>query len=241
MITKKKFLDTVSLFRKNNNIHRNRLYAEQLQIIFEDYLKDNPYETEIRIKFAFVLYRSLLNANLQAINCLEKILDYEPQNILVKLIIFYIHQHESYVELETFEQVSTLHSEDKSIQSMIEYSKSWYHIVQGNMIEYEKCLLKSIELCDQYLWNYVDLGQTYIQNGHLTKGYELIKKGLSNLKFVYDEQHPQDILEIDEFFNERFKGIHISDSNYKIILESFDPKSPWITGDFTNIKRDEEN
>jgi tetratricopeptide (TPR) repeat protein len=238
MIKKKEFLDNVILFKEKNSIHKNRIYAEQLQLMFEDYLRKNPYDTEVRIKFSFVLYRSLLNANISAINCLEKILEYEPNNILVSLIIFYIHQHESVIDQEVFEKLSNLQTEDTQIQSMIEYAKSWYHIVRDDYDEYENCLLKSIELCDKYLWNYVDLGQLYIKRRDLAKGYTLIKKGLENFEYVYDEQHPQDILDIEEFFNERFKGIHLSQPNYEIILESFDPKSPWITGDFTNNKKD---
>lgn len=235
MITKEEFIKSVMIFKKDYNIHHNRIYAEQLQLMFEDYLRKNPYDTEIRIKFSFVLYRSLLNANICAIECLEKILEYEPNNILVSLIIFYIHQHESVVDQEVFEKISNLQTNDTEIQSMIEYAKSWY---RDNYDDYEKCLVKSIQLCDKYLWNYVDLGQLYIKRKDLAKGYALIKKGLENFEYVYDEQRPQDILDIEEFFNERFKGIHLSKPNYEIILESFDPNSPWITGDFKNYKKE---
>ena len=135
--------------------------------------------------------------------------------------------------------MNQIKTSDKPLMSLVEYSKSSYYLVKKDFEGYEKCLMRSIELCDQYLSNYVDLGQFYIKKGYLTKGYALMRKGLENLEYIYDEKHPYgDVLNLEEFFNERFKGIHLSRANYEIILESFDPKSPWITGDFINRKKD---
>lgn len=220
-------------FYYSHDYNLDRTRAEEFRIQFEKYLKENPLDTEIWIKFALLLYSALLHEDLGAQKCLEKVLEYDPSNITVILFRAYIIEHYSYINESLFKELNQIKSLDKSLMSLVEYSKSsYYYLVIENFDEYEKCLIKSIELCDQYVSNYVDLGQYYIKKGLLTKGYELMNKGLKNLEYTYDENNSVNILCIEEFFNERFKGIHLSQSNYEIIIESFDPKSSWITGNF---------
>jgi tetratricopeptide (TPR) repeat protein len=233
MINKKKLMH----FFYSDDYDYDRNKAEELRIIFKKYLKENPCDTEVWIKFALLLYSALLHEDLKAQKCLETILEYDANNIQVKLFLVYIIEHYSYIDEDLFEILNKIKTPNKELMSLVEYSKSsYYYLTKEDFDSYELCLKKSIELCDKYVSNYVDLGQFYIKRGNIQQGYELMKKGLQNVEYVYDEAHPYDILDFEEFFNERFKGIHLSDSNYKIILESFDPLSPWITGDFTRKK-----
>jgi len=226
-------------FYYSNDYELDQRRTEELRIKFKEYLKENPFDTEIWIKFALLLYSSLLHEDLGAQKCLEKILEYDPNNIKVILFRAYIIEHYSYIDDNLFASLNKIISTDNSLMSLVEYSKSsYYYLVQENFDEYENCLLRSIKLCDQYLSNYIDLGQYYLKKGYLQKGYDLMNQGLKNFEYVYDDNHPHDILDIEEFFNERFKGLHLSRSNYEIIFESFDPKSPWITGDFITKKND---
>lgn len=222
----------------SNDYQKNRNKAEEFRIIFKGYLKENPYDTEILVKFALLLYLGPLHEDLKAQKCLETILEYDPNNIQVKLFLVYIIEHYAHIDEDLFEMLNQIKTSDKAIMSLVEYSKSsYYYLIKKDFDAYEKCLARSIELCDKYVSHFVDLGQFYIKRGNLTKGYDFLKKGFKNVEYVYDETLPYDTLDIEEFFNERFKGIHLTDSNYKIILESFDTNSPWITGDFIS-KRD---
>lgn len=231
-----------------NNLNEEQLYklikvfneqntkqsAEALELFLDCYLANNSSDVEMWVKLALTVYRSPLHDDLKAIDCLEKALLTDPKNIKVMLLLIYVIYHCIYFDEELFKRLCNLQTQDNELMSLIEYTKSWYYQFKENDELYQKTLNNSIELYDQYVWNYIDLGRFYIGKGNLAKGSDLMKKGLNNLKYVYDDSHPYDILDIEEFFNERFRGIHLSKSNYEIILESFDSKSPWITGDFTS-------
>ena len=227
-------------FFYSGNYESDRKNAEKLRIIFKKYLKENPYDTEIWLKFILLLYLAPLHEDLGAIKCIEKVLEYDPHNVKALLLLYYIHEHIGTAELGLFEKVSNFKTSDSEIQSMIEYGKSWYYQDNDNYDNYEQCLIRSIELCNKHVSNYISLGQYYLIKGKLTQGSALMKKGLSNVKNIIDDDYKYNALDIEEFFNERFKGIHITDINYGIIIESFNPTSPWVTGDFIT-KKDNNN
>lgn len=195
---------------------------------FKEYLENNSQDTEVWLAYALVM-NSLAEGEDYSVNCLWSILTYDPSNINATMLLVYILAHNSYVDDDLFKQLCNLRTEDKEVLSMIEYEKIWYYTSD---LLYEKVLLNSIELCDTHVYNFVKLGNFYIRRGYIAKGRDFLKKGLDNVKLIYDNHSYQNILNVEEYFNEQLKGIHLTDSNYKIILESFDPKSPWITGDF---------
>lgn len=212
--------------------------AETLELFLEKFLEIYPYETEFWIKLTLAVYYAPLYDDYKAITCLKKILEYEPTNVKITLLLVYVVDHCIYFDEELFGRLCRLESKDNQLKAMIEYAKSWYYFDKDEDL-YQNVLKKSIEYCDQFVWNYIKLGQFYLYKNNLEEGYYYLKKGLSNIKCVYGEQHPYgDVLNVEEFFNERFKGIHLSQANYEIILDSFDQKSPWITGDFINKKKD---
>lgn len=221
---------------KSFNDQRSKETAERLEAFLENYLKYNPLDIEMLVKLALTVYRSPLHDDLKAIEYLEKALALDQYNIKITLLLIYIIINCKFFDDESFNKLCKLRSKNKELMSLIEYTKSWYYLFKNDNLMYEKSLYHSIKLCKNYVWNYVDLGRFYIEKGNIRKGYELMQNGLKNLEYIYDEHHPRNILDIEEFFNERFKGIHLSNANYKIILESFDPKSPWITGDFITKK-----
>ncbi len=218
---------------------RSKKNTEALEVFLEDCLKNNPFDTYLWVKLALTVYHRPLFDDLKAIACLEKILEYDPHNVKITLVLIYMVSNCKFFDDELFERLCKLQTQDKALLSLIEYTKSWYYLDEKNDEMYEQCLINSINLCSEYLWSYVDLGQFYLQKGNLIKGHELMKEGLKKLEYVFEEKPAKDILNLEEFLNERFKGIHLGKSNYNIILESFDPKSPWITCDFlTKISRD---
>lgn len=228
----------ISLFYLNN-YNDNRKKAEEYRLLFKEYLSENLHDTEIWVKFALLLYLAPLHEDLKAQKCLETVLQYEPNNIQVKLFLAYVIEHYSYINEDLFRMLNTIESPDKALMSIVEYSKStYYYLTKKDFKGYEQCLNYSIELCGDYVSNYIELGQFYLKRGYIAKGHELMKKGVNNIKYIYDGTRPHDILDIEEFFNERFKRIHLSQDNYEIILESFDPKSPWVTGNFISKRED---
>lgn len=208
--------------------------AKELAFVLETYLESYPNDITMRLKYALVLYDSLLHDDVEALEQLNKIIISDPKNINAWLLSAYIKAHLSFIDDQFFINFCNIKSSDKCIQSMIEYMKSWYYIHKSDK-EYEKSLIDSINLCDKHVNNYTELAQLYMRNNKIIQGQQLLKKALDNVKLIYpQEPHYFDILDIEEFFNEYIKGIHLSQSNYETILESFDPNSVWITGVFKN-------
>ena len=213
-----------------NNYIKNNFdpkILSNIRFLFDEYLSNNLYDTEIWLKYAVCMYR-LAEETDWAEACLKKILEYDPHHIYATMFLAYIRAHSSYLDDYLFNLLCNLETENKEILSMIEYEKIW-HYLDDEM--YEKVLTNSVEFYDKHVWNNVKLGWINLEKGDIKKGQELLKKGLDNVEFVYDGR-PYDKLSVEEYFNENIKGIHLSQPNYEMILESFDPKSPWITCDF---------
>jgi tetratricopeptide (TPR) repeat protein len=227
-------------FSKLINIFKNektKEAAEDLELFLEEHLAKNPYDTEIWIKLALVVYWAPLYDDLKAAECLKKILKYNPKNVRAILLLVYILDHCMGFDDDLFKQLCDTCTDNEEYMSMIEYVKTSYYFDKDEAL-YQASFEKSIECCDRFVWNHVKLGQFFLYKKNLEKGYYYLQKGIMNIEYVYDEHHPYpDALDIEEFFNERFKGIHMTQSNYEIIMESFDHNSPWITGDFINPKK----
>lgn len=211
-------------YRKNKY---DQAIFHNIRYLFDQYLSDNPCDTEVWLNYTMCMYRLAEDVD-YAEECLKKILDYEQNNIFATMLLVYIGAHSAYLDDYLFRLLCNLKTENKEILSMIEFEKIWYYI--GSEM-YEKVLLESVKLYDKHVWNNVHLGWIYLEKGDIKKGQQFLKKGLDNVEFVYDGR-PYDELSVEEYFNENIKGIHLSKPNYESILESFDQKSPWITGDF---------
>jgi tetratricopeptide (TPR) repeat protein len=179
--------------------------------LFEDYLKENQFDTEIWIKLTLLGYM-LAHDDFQAINYLKIILSYDSTNIYAIMLLTYIEAHLGDINKETFEKLCDIESSDKQIMAMIEFEKIWFYKSDEDV---ERTLFKSLLYCDKFVNNNLALSRLYLYKGNVIKGQEFLKKALKNVEYIYDEEHPYpDILDIEEFFNESLKGIHISKLNY---------------------------
>lgn len=225
--------DTFNYLMSNYKREYSKEATEELESFLDEYLKVYPCDTEKWILLALIVYYPPLHDDVKAENCLKRVLEYDPNNIRVTLLLVYIVTHYCYTNQDLFERLNNLHTDDKALLALIEYEKSWYYSVIKDHENYGNSLKKSVELCDTYVRNNAKLGYFYLEKNRLSEGYKYLKKALDNVQYVYEENHDKDFLDIEEFFNERLRGIHISRPNFEILCESFDPKSPWMTGDFT--------
>jgi hypothetical protein len=80
---------------------------------------------------------------------------------------------------------------------------------------YEYFLLRSIEAYPFHVYNYVDLADYYFKKGKRKPARELVETALANVQGIYFKNLPVDTdpTDIEEFFNERIKGIHLTIPN----------------------------
>ena len=132
-----------------------------MQKTFDEYLSVHPKDTEIWLNYALCMYTFAEGTDYPE-ECLRKILEYDQDNLYAIMLLTYINAHDSHISNQLFEQLCSLKSNDNEILSMIEYEKIWYYNDHEN---YEKVLINSVELCDKHVWNNVNLGRLYIEEG----------------------------------------------------------------------------
>lgn len=123
-------------------------------------------------------------------------------------------------------QIKNLHTDSDEINSMLKYVASW-SCSKGKKDDpemEEKLLKESILLCSKHVWNYEHLARLYIQQKRYLEVNSLIKKALNNIQKMYTDDDDYNLTDIDEFINERIKGIHLNDICIEIVREKLVPK-----------------
>ncbi len=197
-------------------------YSEEIlqQIIehFKKYLTIHPFDTEIWTKFA-LLFLQLPKDEINAMGCLQKILEYDPKNVIAKILLACFADYALYVDKPIFEIVYSIKTTNQEFLSIIEIEKSWYYSYTDHKM-YKKVLLRSIDYCDSFVLNYKLLGLHYLcEEKDIKKARYCFQKALNNIQYVYTMNEHYDPLNIAEFFNERLKGIHTTQPNFESIQE----------------------
>ena len=200
--------------------------AEKLEQSFEEYLQSHPQDSKMWIKLALFVYNLPLADDFKAINCLKTVLIFDHNNYQAVLLLGYIKEFLCYIDDELFHTLCKLITHDNEIASMIEYEKFFYYRYKQNKELIEQSLLKSISLYDKHVWNNIDLGRFYLSNKQFEKAKQYITNGFNNIQYVYQSNDFRngklDPIDVEEFFNERLKGIHLSCINYDILKEQYD-------------------
>ena len=170
VMKKSLLLDTI---RNKMDIYRKNKYDQKIlnniKNLFEEYLNNNPYDTEMWLSYAVCMYR-LEEATDWAEECLRKILAYDSSNIYATMLLTYVCAHSSHIDDHLFNLLCKLKTEDKEILSMIEYEKVWYF---NDSEMYEQVLTNSVKLWDKHVWNNVKLGWIYLSTRRIREGQEL--------------------------------------------------------------------
>jgi tetratricopeptide (TPR) repeat protein len=195
--------------------------VETIQQLLEEYLKQNPQDTEMWVKLSLTFF---LKEDIQSsIECMEKILSYDPNNVYAFILLVWFHDYWPFIPDVLFEKLSNFNIEDKKIMAMAEYLKACYFFTKHNKEMQEKALLKSIEYCDEFVWNNQKLAQLYLYQKRSSEAFPLIIKALKNIKQVSAGEHEFfNFLDIDRHFNEFLTGIWLNDIQYVHIVSMFD-------------------
>lgn len=210
-----------SLLKKYNEEDKglSSPYISQMESTFEKYLSENSKDTQVLIQFS-QFQRSYYHDHDLAQQILLDVLKYEPNNIFAALIFAYMAFTFLHLDQEkAFRILQALKTNDRKLLSMIEYVKAFYHL--NDKVAHEDFLKKSIEYCDKFVWNYVDLGCCYGEKTE--RGKKFIKKGLANIQslFIYfrNMKYESKIRTKEDFVNEFITGTNFKASRYKEMLK----------------------
>ena len=191
----------------------------KMETLIEEYLKDNPNDVEMLIILALTVDTVPLADCEKAIASLKKALNIDPHNAYALILCAYIETHNMVISEDIFEKLCVIHNDNLETMSMINFVKAWYFEENDDEKGYEEALLKSIELCKHHSRNYKSLGFYYVKKGKIYEGKELLKKALLNIKHIYTEDERHEIYDINQFLNERIKGIHVTEPNFEFLEE----------------------
>ncbi len=231
-MTKKQLLTIVNslykelyqVFYKNNNSdNREAEIAEQIEAYIEEYLQEHPYDSEIQIRFALFLNYPPLADTLKSINVLRNVISYDSNNGVALLVLAFIKSRcYDGVDKNLKQQLAACQTNNNELKSMLLLAQSWHYDYSDK--EFELLLLESIQLCTTYVYNYEGLGRRYIKTNRVHEGRALVQKGLYNVRHIYYnndcyEYIYQELDSIDHFINEQIKGIFLSTSNFKSLVD----------------------
>lgn len=193
--------------------------VEKAEEIIERRIKNDNRNIKLWFKLAVIELTVPLVDYIKSLECVNKILDIDKNNVLAVILECCIHHyHLGGINEDLFNKLNLIRTNDNDVLSMIKYIMSLYY--EDLDINKQKELLEqSICLCNDYVTNYEELGNIYIIQGDLDKGKKLIKKAYDNIKLVYNEEELCDFTDVNEYINEHVKGIHLSWINKERIRE----------------------
>lgn len=200
---------------------------EGIYNLVEEQLKHESNDVNLWISLAKAIITVPIVDHEKSIACLEKALAIDNNNPIALIVLAHVYEYElGGIDDMLLHQIKILHTDSNEINSMLKYVASWsYSYTKKQHYDMEEKLLKeSIELCDTHVWNYEHLARLYLRQKRYTEVNSLIKKALSNIKKMYSDNEDHDITDINEFINERIKGIHLNDICIEIVREKLVPK-----------------
>lgn len=183
------------------------------------YLKSYPKDTDMWLKLTMVEFTPPWEDYDRIKGYINAVIAYDKYNIESLLILAYaqyIFRGEIKEDLFTLLMNARHTLIGQKLISMAYLVAAWYYKPIDEK-EYEKKLLKSIYYCDEYVKNYVLLGELYCDRGNIVEGRKMIQLGLKNIQKIYTKGDFTDITDINEFFDEFFKGTHIISENLQSI------------------------
>jgi hypothetical protein len=114
--------------------------------------------------------------------------------------------------------------EDSEIIASIKYAMSRYLKKRGDMRRYEQVLLRSIEYGPGHVKNRAALGEFYLGEGRMEEGKAHIERAIKNVRVIYTDKtrDEYDKYDIQEFLNEHYKGIHMTQALYDDLIVLID-------------------
>ncbi len=194
----------------------NREEIINLERLIKKELEKNPRDTELLIRLA-ILVSSMPFADQQnSADILSEILEYDPHNGIVMVLRAYMQYWYSRLihNKSWVDELSSVVTGDAEIDSMMRYVASLYYEI-GDQDMREKLLIQSINLCQDYVYNYRDLASLYLKQGKFEQASKLVRHALNNIKMENrGGGYPKpDITDYHEFIAEFITGTYAGSSS----------------------------
>lgn len=208
----------ISCFLAEYKNNKDEIVLYNIEKLFEDYSKIEPLNFDVLFKFAIFEYE-FFHDDLKTLSILKKIVDQDKDNLHAILMMALISFTMSYAEKDyIYKKIEDLKTNNPDVLSLLEYAKALYWAGFDENL-FKAHLEKSVNFSDKFVWNLFKLGRIYLEKGEIKKGKDLIKKAIDNIQYIYPsfEDGNFRIESKEEFLNERFKGIWLTQSNLNVM------------------------
>jgi len=217
----KKIKDLSRTYYEKSADEYDEYILETIKNLIDEYLAKNPEDTDVRLRLVMLEFAPPWENPELLVEYLSKIFEYDPDNIYATLILAYTEDiFWGGITGKLFEKLNNLSSKNYETISMIELVKAWYYEEKGNSELHKKYLLSSTSYCNKHVRNYEALANFYAQNGEKDDAIKFAQKAIHNVQIIYTQDSLlTDITDVEDFINERLKGIHITEPNLDSIYE----------------------
>jgi len=203
---------------------------EQMESLLMNYLKDHPQDTDMWLKLTMVEFTPPWEDYDRIEKYINSILKYDENNVQALLVLANTQcalrgeiTEDLFIRLQNVCNVTT----NKELLSMIYLAIAWYCYSWPSYRDekkYELSLLKSIQYCSEYVKNYARLGELYLKTGRDIEGKKMIHCALANVRKIYgsDDDSVYDITDVTSFFDEYYKGTHITTGSLESLRKLLD-------------------
>lgn len=201
-------ISVLTLEWNNHEISDHLKPLEEMERLFEDYLKIHPHDTDILKRLAMALHTVPLADDLKAIECLKKVIAIDPNDVYafaalleIQLLVYGTMDPQDCLKLYN---ITTEHKEQ---MSLVEYLKARYIEQERlNIFDYISCLEKSVKLCGNHVNNLLALARIWHANDRKEESRELFQKAYCNIRNVFNQEEVLDITSIERFIQEFVTG-----------------------------------
>ena len=189
----------------------------------ESFLNAEPGNIEVWLRLAILQLRTNLNDLEKCEFCLRKVLFYDNNNMDALILLAFVQLWcLGGLDKEIKEKLMALECSDCEVMSMKYYILAW-HYYDDDIRKAEEMFLKSIEKYSYHVNNYADLGMLYINMNESEKGKKFISIAINNVKCICDTSNSDDevydVTNLDDYINERIKGVYMEKGNYLSLKE----------------------
>ena len=216
-----------NLLAKIKKLNHDKNYAEIYRLVGEQ-LKHESNDIGLWLSLAIVVFAPPHGDEIWSIECLQKALAIDKNNVTAILILAYVYEYGlGGIDDELLKKIESLHTNSNELNSLLKYVASWSYAShkKNDPLSEERLLKESIQFCNNHVWNYIHLAWLYFDQHRDTEARELVKKAVSNVQKTYTAHvHNDDLTNVNEFLNEHIKGIFLTDVNLEIIKELLNEK-----------------
>jgi hypothetical protein len=195
------------------NIDENYNMIKELLL---DHIKKEPLDIDVRLKLIKHTYSTQPGEIDEVLLYINDLLMHDQQNIYALLYMAYIQRYDiGEMDYRLIEKLMSSLGNDKEINAMISLAISWYYELKKQYTEQESWLKKSIHYSSTIVRNYYELILFYFEQNKLQQAKALIPFAVNNIQHVFDpanymdDLYLQDSTDVEEFFNVRYKQIHV--------------------------------